>query len=246
MILLIDVGNTRIKWARVATGGKLVETGAAPTASLQEGIAAWSSSPRPEQIRAVSVASAGLESSISDWARVQFDLEVAFLRSPAFGNGIVNGYRIPTQLGADRWAAMLGANRRCCGQPFVVVDCGSAVTLDAVGADGRHRGGLILPGLSLSRRALHRGTAQLPLADQAMGALFAADTAAAIGSGTLLGLAASVDALAAGMSRSLGRGARLWITGGDASLLLPYLGGAFSNAPDLVLEGLAVAEVDWR
>lgn len=244
-MLLVDLGNTRIKWCR-ALDGRLIGPGASAVhgGGLEAVLQQWAGEARPAEVRIVSVAPAVLAQTLAAWVSHHWDRPVRFLRSGPTANGIVNGYKEPARLGADRWAAVLGAQARESG-PAVVVDCGSATTLDAVDAACAHRGGLILPGLSLMRGALHRGTAGLPLAGEKSTALFARDTEAAISSGTLLGLATSVDGLAAAMAAEMG-GARLWLTGGDAPKLVPYLRGAFEHVPDLVLEGLAVAESDWR
>lgn len=244
MTLLIDVGNTRIKWALmrpagVEPGGSAVYCGCAPEALLAD----WTQLSTPTAVWAVSVASAEVNAQLSLWVDAHWGLELRWLRSAALARGVINGYHQPERLGADRWAAIIGARARRPGSA-VVVDSGSAVTIDAVDADGRHRGGVIFPGVSLMRRSLKQGTAQLPLVEDQGVTVFGRDTASAIASGTLLSVAYAVQALADQMAAELGARPSYWLTGGDAAALLPYLETRFEHAPHLVLEGLAFAARD--
>src|SRR5699024_1677202 len=97
----------------------------------------------------------------------------------AEGGGVKTKYRYPERLGADRWAAAVGAYAAS-KKAVCVVDCGSAITFDAVDSAGRHLGGLIVPGWNLMRSALHLGTADLPFAEADSVELFAMDTTDAI------------------------------------------------------------------
>jgi type III pantothenate kinase len=237
--LLLDIGNTRIKWGwldrgAVRHGGAAVHGG--DPASVLSGVTA--AAERPERVLAVSVAGEAVTDAVRSWVARQWDVDLRQLRAEEEMAGIRNGYRNPRQLGADRWAAVIGAYSAS-RTAVCVADCGSALTLDGVTAEGQHRGGLIMPGWQLMRRSLHRGTAALPLVDVDDAQLFARDTVGAIGSGTLLGLAAMVDQLAQRMAGELGPDVRLWLTGGDAPALIPHLRMRFEHAPDLVLQGLA-------
>jgi type III pantothenate kinase len=242
VILLLDIGNTRIKWAwldgrTLRPGGAAVHAGDAERA-----LVGWTSAARPDRVLAVSVAGDRITGAVSVWTRRWWGVDVRLLRSGA-GAAVSSGYTDPMQLGADRWAAVVGAYT-CSRTAVCVADCGSALTVDGVDADGRHRGGLIAPGWRLMRRALHQNTAQLPLVDPQAVRLFAVDTATAIASGTLLGLAAMVEQLTRRMAVELGGDVQLWLTGGDAPTLLPYLQLDFRHAPDLVLQGLAALAGD--
>jgi type III pantothenate kinase len=242
MTFLVDIGNTRVKWA-YARGEGLQPGGSATHRDdgCEALFAAWARLPAPTTVHAVSVASEELNARISYWVKTHWGLEVAFLRSTLLGAGVVNGYHEPARLGADRWAAIIGARAR---QPLggaIVVDSGSAVTVDAVGSDGKHRGGVIFPGISLMRRALQQGAAQLPLIEVQEATAFARDTACAIASGTLLSVAYAIQGLASEMAAGMGEVPTYWLTGGDAPVLLPFLHDRFEHAPNLVLEGLAAA-----
>lgn len=239
MILLLDIGNTRIKWGWLQAGllrpGGAVAHGRHP----QRVLADWTQAPRPQRVLAVSVATQQLNGAVTAWLKRHWNLDMQLVRPSAAAAGVRCGYANPDQLGADRWVAAIGAYALS-RTAVCVVDCGSALTLDAVDAEGQHRGGLIAPGWQLMRESLHRGTARLPLAGADAVQLFATDTDSAIASGTLLGAAAMIDQLAGRMAAELGGSATLWLTGGGAPALQPYLSLEFRHEPDLVLQGLAV------
>lgn len=238
MILLLDVGNTRLKWAWLQEGiltGSGAVTHSGGLAALADALAAC---PKPERIAAACVAGDQMANALRAWALAAWGLDIEFVRASAAAAGVSNGYADPARLGVDRWVAAVGAYCQT-GRAVCVIDCGSAITFDAVDADARHRGGLIIPGLRLMRRALNQGTADLPLVDDQPVALFANNTLAAISSGTVLAAAAAVDTVAGRMAAECGADTELWLTGGDAPTLLPYLSGRFRHDPDLVLRGIA-------
>lgn len=241
MILLLDIGNTRVKWGRLVQGE--VRAGGVAMHKRDAGLVlqGWTLEARPEQVLVVSVAGAVLTEAVLEWVRRNWNLEAGLLR-PGMGAealGVRTDYRHPEKLGADRWASAVGAYAAS-KAAVCVVDCGSAITVDAVDATGRHLGGLIVPGWNLMRTALHLGTAGLPFAETESVQLFAVDTVDAIVSGTLLGAAAMVDQLTRRMLTELEGEVELWLTGGDAPHVLPYLQLEFRHAPGLVLQGLAV------
>ena len=136
-------------------------------------------------------------------------------------------------------AALIGA-RSLSAEAACVVDCGTAVTADALSAHGEHLGGLILPGLVLMRHSLLAGTADVRPSGAADVALLARNTAGAVLAGTLYALVAAVDRIAADVSAEIDGKVELFLTGGDAALLLPLLGRRWRHEPELVLRGLAV------
>lgn len=244
MILLLDLGNTRLKWMSRAEGasqpGGFVVHRDADLAALLD--AAWSTLPQPRRIVAASVVHGEARSVLEMWARRRWGLDVEFIVSAACQAGVTNGYAQPERLGVDRWTALLAAHHRfpgaCC-----VVDCGSALTIDAVDRDGRHQGGLIVPGLGTQHRSLAGGDIRLDAADgmeQPPQTLLAHDTVQAVGYGIQYGLAAFVDRICDGIEAQLGGSCRRLLTGGDAVRLQPLLQGEYRLEPDLVLEGLAL------
>ena len=246
MKLLLDIGNSRIKWA-AATGGRLVgNSGALPhEGRMPAGLAAaWAAfGPPSAGVLAISVAAPGLERDIGDWIARHWTCDLRWLVTPHAGGGIELAYPQPAGLGADRWAAMVGARRRGL-LPACVVDCGTAVTLDAVDGAGRHLGGVIAPGLGAMRRALTERIHRLPAVGEGDITVLATSTLDGIRSGTLLGLVAQIDGLVDRLAESSGLILRPVLTGGDATQLLPWLARHYEYVPDLVLEGLAVLAED--
>ncbi len=239
MKLLFDLGNTRCKWA-IAAGGRLQRSGALADGDdiAQRFRAVATGFEPPEAVYGISVAAPQTWSSLVDLCRNLWGIEARTLVTPPAGGGVKVAYAQARTLGTDRWAAMVGAAARHM-LPACVIDCGTALTVDVVGASGHHRGGLILPGLSTMRRSLSTGTHALPSVDDGPVPLLADNTPDAIRAGTLRGLAATVDGLYEQLSRELGEPLSPVMTGGDAGTLLEYLRTPFHIAPDLVLEGIA-------
>ncbi|MGK5022940.1 type III pantothenate kinase [Janthinobacterium lividum] len=218
MLLLIDAGNTRIKWALVAAesdvGGWLA-SGAVAHAQIDTLAGQW----------AKLAISAALLSNVAGSAigmRLRAMLPVAArdFASLAQLAGIRNAYREPSQLGCDRFAAAIGARVLAPGQAVIVANCGTATTIDAITADGVFLGGMILPGLRLMASSLARNTAQLPqiAGDITLPAGFADNTDDAILSGCLAAQAGAIERAV----RMHGASACL-LSGGAAARIAPAL-----------------------
>lgn len=229
MILCLDCGNTRIKWGLCAHGDWLAH-GAVATrtpADLLDALAAYG---EPVQIVACNVAGADVKVVLE----AAFSMPIQWNAAQPEQCGVRNGYEVPLQLGADRWAALIGARNLHEG-PCLVVSAGTATTVDVLDADGQFRGGLILPGLDLMRAALAGNTAQLP-ADSGVFADLPRKTVDAIASGAINATLGAIER----MFRQLkGEGATCLLTGGAAPRLLPHLPLPVRHEPLLVLEGLA-------
>lgn len=236
-MIVVDVGNTRTRIALAEAGG--LRPLAEPLLNRDLALADL---PTPGR-DSVRISAVGAPSElIARWSEEVVGSTPELLRSPRRGDGLTNAYAAqPAALGVDRWLAMIAARSVHPGD-LVVADAGTALTVDLLPADGRHRGGYIVPGLAMARAALDRGTATLPeITEQAVSTDPGLDTETAIGNGTLrqqLALVASaLDQLA---------GATLVLTGGDASLLhraLPEAQRATVDLrPELVLEGLACCD----
>jgi type III pantothenate kinase len=248
--LLIDVGNSAVKWARLAAdgsvsvGGRALHRGGMDVSAALAG--AWTDGPPPRRAVGCSVASAAVVATVERAARAVGLAAIEWMTSQASFRGevtLVNGYLDPTQLGADRWHALLGACARRPGSPLVVVNAGTATTVDCVraGEDGsRFVGGCIAPGVRLMLESLARSTAGLPLATGTP-VDFPDTTDKAIVTGVLDAQAGLVERVWRRFSAGLDRAPGLLLAGGHAELLAARLTGELEPLiePDLVLRGLA-------
>lgn len=236
MILLVDIGNSRLKWA-VADAGKIQSTvfvdyrQAGFIEQLQH---SWSRIDKPRQLAIATVAGQQVSACLITLVKQLWpSIAIVVPTAEARAYGVVSAYVQPEKLGVDRWLALLGAHRDYSGGSCIV-DCGTAITVDFVEADGRHRGGLISPGLLLMKKALAQNTAALPLCENYSNIGLADDTEAAIDSGTLLAAVGLVEAV----FRRHANACRLILTGGDAELLAGQLCVPFVVDSQLVFKGL--------
>ncbi|CAK0750980.1 Type III pantothenate kinase [Gammaproteobacteria bacterium] len=241
MILLLDIGNSRVKWGVLADEGRI--SGVASRSLGGHGIggiaeSCWSSF-SPTRVIASNVAGSNLAGELRGWVWATWQQEVEFLVPTERAYGVTNAYRDPSRLGADRWAALLGAARRPHGH-LCVVDCGTAVTLDLLSADNVHLGGLIVPGRRLMRDSLVTGTAGVRYTWGAEAVLLACDTGSAVAGGALYATIALIDRVVADLVEEFSAPVTVLLTGGDGALLLPLLAGTVEYEANLVLHGLAV------
>jgi type III pantothenate kinase len=239
-IIAIDGGNTRIKWG-IHDGKSWVSRGAAPTteADLLADVLAGNG-PISSAI-ASNVAGAQVEAQLREiCSRARIALRMA--RSEAQQLGVVNGYRDARQLGSDRWAALVGAHALGKADKLVV-NAGTALTIDALAADGHFLGGLIVPGPALMRSSLDRGTAGLRLT-QGVFRDFPAGTADAITSGAIQACAGAIERMGALMAARGGGPARVLLSGGAAAELAPHLPIVHAIHENLVLDGLVLIARD--
>ena len=235
-LLAIDAGNSRIKWGVIEAWGWSA-TGAIATENAAKLAKAWSD--LPEGIRAVvaNVAGIQVQRAIEDAAaRLGADLE--FVIPTEIGLGVTNGYRDPTQLGADRWAALIAAHHAQRGHKLVV-NAGTALTVDALLDDGQFLGGLIVPGPLLMRRALTEGTAALKAIEGRFDA-FPVRTQDAIRSGSIQACVGAIDRLAAAMAGGQCPPERVILSGGAAAEIAPHLSRPHVLNENLVLDGIAL------
>ena len=241
MTLLVDVGNTRIKWARVGSGSL---TGHGEASWRERGLEAtvaaeWLAVPRPRRVVASSVLDDEPRQALSAWVRERWRRDIEFVSSLAAACGVTNAYPEPARLGVDRFAALVAAHaagrRACC-----VVDAGTAVTIDALAADGRHLGGLIAPGVATMRRSLLSDTRGIRVVEGDQRILLARETGAAVAAGTAYAVVTLVDRIVYEMQVELSEAVTCVMTGGDAPLLRPLLSVSSEWHPDLVLRGVAL------
>jgi type III pantothenate kinase len=239
MMLLIDLGNTRLKWAtlagaRMRPGGVFAHAGHALDARLR---GEWNDLARPARVLVASVLDDERERQLEAYLRERFGVAAEFVRSPAATLGVRNAYAEPARLGVDRFLALAALHARE-AQAQLLASVGTAMTLDLLDAAGRHHGGLILPAPQLMRASLRAGTARLDVAEGRWREV-PDNTADAVTSGALYAAAGAVERFTGVAAERLGVPPVLFLTGGGADELAALLPGA-RRVHDLVLDGLAL------
>lgn len=229
--LLMDAGNSRLKWA-VVEKGQWSEQGVSDYADLSDLSRCLGSD---IDCAIASVAPAIHEDTIR-LLLASFGIVPRWLVAEASFDGVTNGYLDPGQLGVDRWMALMAARRRT-SAPTLVVSAGTAMTVDALSAEGVFLGGVIVPGISLFRQVLVQGTARVSAVPGDWQA-FPRCTADAVQSGAIAALCGAIQVQYAHLSEAAGVMPLCLVTGGDAQRLLPYLRFPVEYVPTLVLEGI--------
>lgn len=233
MNLLLDVGNSRLKWGLAESSGLVasgvLDHGGDPAAAL----ATLTIDP-PSQIWVAHVTGPDHEAALARALQQRFGRSPQFARSQPAWRGLRNAYAEPHRLGVDRWLALIAAWVEA-PSAACVVDAGTALTIDCIDERGQHLGGVICAGLLTQQRATLGHTR---FETRQLGADYHAqlgrDTEACVREGAMLACLGAIDRGAA----VLGANARLLITGGDAAILRPHLRQAWSHRPNLVLDGL--------
>lgn len=233
MILAIDCGNTRLKWG-VHDGARWIAQGHLGHAELTSLADVLRGQPRAARAIACNVAGPQAGEAVQA-ALDALGIPLAWAKSQSAQHGVRNLYEQPEQLGADRWAALIGARALHAGACLVVC-AGTATTVDVLDAEGSFQGGLILPGVELMCRALAAGTAQLPLAAGRFAGL-PRNTMDAIVSGCLQAQAGAVERMFGQVAAD--PGAVCLVGGGAADLFFDLLRVPKRRVDNLVLEGLA-------
>jgi len=239
-MLLVDIGNTRIKAALVKGGAAqpLPATGTrdhAPFASWADAIVE-----RPSRLLVSNVAGAEMAMHLVRYARDRWQLDAEFALPCRSRAGMTTRYQQPEKLGVDRWLAALAAYHEARGA-VCVIDVGTALTVDVVTSDGTHLGGLIAPGPDLLRTSLTRGTAQLESEGLSLVEGFADNTRDAISLGCTDAIGGLFQRVAARLADHEPREDFRWyLTGGAAPQVEALLPTPAVHLPDLVLRGLAV------
>ncbi len=244
--LLVDIGNSRVKWAWL-DGERLGKARAADYSGWRARDFARRVIGAQRNIQSILVASVAAEAvtdALAAAARLAGAPAPQRLATQRRACGVTVGYIEPWRLGVDRLLAMIAAHRRFAGQPVCAVAVGTALTVDLVGANGRHWGGSIIPAPPLMVASLLEGTNGIRRRAQggAAGrgrALFGRSTRAAVEQGARYAAAAAVDRAISEATHVVGREPRLVLTGGGAPGLRPLIRTDSVLVPDLVLEGLA-------
>lgn len=248
--LAVDVGNTRLKWAlfdaprpgarSLASGAAFLET----IDSLAEG--PWAGLRAPAAMLGSIVAGEGVRRRVEEQLEA-WDVEPRWVVSAPEGAGVVNGYDHPSRLGVDRFVAMIGARQRLLARgrprPCLVVMVGTAVTVDALDAEGRFLGGLILPGFGLMLRALEMGTAGLK-APTGEAVDFPTNTSDALMSGGSDALAGAVERVHRRLAARCGEAPAVMMSGGAATKLASLTALDVETVETLIFEGLLHLQVE--
>ena len=245
--LAIDVGNTRLKWARYASpqpGAALLAHGAVFLETIDLlADTDWKGLPPPSSMLGCIVAGEGVRRRVEEQIELVdgWDIEPRWVSASANAGGVLNGYDHPNRLGADRWVALVGARQHVLkagrARPALVVMVGTAVTVDALDASGHFLGGLILPGFGLMLRALEMGTAGLK-APTGEVVDFPTNTSDALMSGGADAIAGAVDRMRRKLIARCGQEPALIMTGGAAVKLAPITEHLFETVDTLIFEGL--------
>jgi type III pantothenate kinase len=243
--LLLDAGNSRLKWG-VLDDGQIRRTGHISQERIRDkGLSALTSKlpRRVDVVRASNVAGTSFATRLSGVVGLHCNADIHFARSDTHGWGVTNSYSQPRLLGVDRWVAMIGAWAEV-QSACLIVDAGTAVTLDAIDNDGVHLGGQIIPGVKTMLDSLSSATSDIPLvkasASDSSGGMemFGHNTVAAVREGAQNAIAGAIDRA----FRTLQSNAyepTIILTGGGASRILAALEATSLHRPNLILQGLA-------
>jgi len=242
--LAIDIGNTRLKWALYAKplpGAALLAQGAVFLETIDTlAETEWRSLQAPHSMLGSVVAGEVVRRRVEEQMEM-WDITPRWVVSSAHEAGVVNGYDHPGRLGADRWVSLIGARARVLAggkpRPALVVMVGTAVTVDALDAEGRFLGGLILPGFGLMLRALEMGTAGLKVPTGEV-VDFPTNTSDALMSGGTEAIAGAIERQHRKLIERTGAEPLLLMTGGAAVKLAPTTDLRFETVDSLIFDGL--------
>ena len=240
-MLLVDAGNTAIKWA-ICKAGEFVATDRfvhRDSSVTEQLTCCWMSLQPPEEVFIANVAGESLAEALSAWTQQQWSLTPRFASTTDAACGVTNAYSVAADLGVDRWAALIGAHHYF-RDATCIVDCGTAITVDVLAANGHHLGGVILPGVELLKQVLQNDTAGVgPATEQLAAKLFANKTGEGVHGGAVYMAVAAIDRIINDVAAMQDQNFEVVITGGDAATMLPLLARSAHHDPALVLKGLA-------
>lgn len=248
MLLAIDIGNTRLKWAQYQD----LRPGAAPVAhgavfleqveTLIDGD--WAGLEAPTQVLGCCVAGDAIRHRVEEQIELWDHVTPSWVVSSASEAGVTNGYDHPMRLGSDRWVALIGARHHLIARgeakrPLLVVMAGTAVTVDAVDPSGTFLGGLILPGHGIMLRALEGGTAGLRVPTGEV-ADFPTNTSDALTSGGTYAITGAIERMHRHLIERCGIAPLTLVTGGAGWKVAPWLALEHELVESLIFDGLLV------
>ena len=240
MNLVLDIGHRRIKWALFDQSKKNISGAFIWQLDDEAFDKAWAEIGIPSAVMACNVAGEAIAKKCELWMQQRWHLMPQWLTIGDGRHGLSSSYDDVSELGTDRWAAALGV-RSISRQPAIIIDCGSAITVDAIDDQGMFHANAILPGRALQISTLasliHSNRQAEDLHQQEVCSP-ASSTQQGIANGVLIGITGAIDRLIEHAQFYLTRQAVIYLTGGDAEVLIPLLETAVSHEPDLVLLGL--------
>jgi type III pantothenate kinase len=242
VILAIDAGNSRVKWA-LHDGQRYVRDGWVSTGELSGLDAAWREMPPVAIAVIANVAGEAVGEKIESLL-ARRKINVHFVSGLRQQCGVASGYDDPAQLGPDRWAALIGARARYSGD-CLVINVGTAMTVDALSSAGEFLGGIIVPGFELMHESLASRTARLS-AERGQYSVFPRNTRDAITTGALQALCGAVERMRQALIDAGNSEPTLIIGGGTAEKLVQALGRPVQHAERLVLDGLVRIAKEMR
>lgn len=251
MILTVDIGNSRIKWALwqagiIITRGvseyRSVNTGGNTAEKIKQVLdELFSTVEPPQRVFAVCVASQEVRPVLSDWVKQYWQLDVEYLKTSKRFAGITNAYDQPAQHGADRWAGVVAAHLAYPDSSVCIIDAGTAITFDLVDKHGQHLGGYILPSYNSMHTALLSNTANIKseICMQYRDHEIPDNTSDAVNQGVHKMIKAGVREISQLAQEKMEEPVQIVITGGYAKTILAYPDmPAMKHEPDLVMQGL--------
>ena len=237
MLLVIDIGNSRTKWALAGDDGTLTEF----EVCLNANLATSNLSAAAQKADSVLIANVAGEAMAQQITPLLKPLTVNFLTASEQACGVKNGYAETAKLGADRWAALVAAWQRT-KHATVVVNAGTAITIDVLDEKGSFLGGSIMPGLRLMHESLSGNAAQLTLGE-GISKIFPNNTQDAMATGSLNAVAGAIDIMLKRLEKQCGWLPKLILSGGDAFRIADALKLNLKQViimENLVLQGLVL------
>ncbi len=246
MKLLVDVGNSCIKWATYDSE-RIIEPVSIPYEKSQLNKyfeEYWTELPVPDQVLVSNVAGFQTTDVIKEWVSKSWKIIAEFVKVSHQDYGVINAYKDVSQLGIDRWLALIATWQKF-GNAACIVDCGTAITIDGLSDTGYHLGGVILPGLSKMQKILTQQTSRIPKEINCNGEFgFADNTQQGVASGCTIAVILLIEHFVESMRNQYGENFICVITGGEAENLLKLPEFQYHFEPHLVLQGLVLFAED--
>lgn len=246
MKLLLDAGNTRLKWGladdhQIRASGALASTQIDAKSLQQQLTPVLSAAAASPGLNEVWVSNVGAEDRVQfvlKWLAEQFSFRAQLIDVASPVPGFHNNYATVATLGVDRWVAAIGARHKIAQGDLIIIDAGTAVTIDWLSAENSFEGGVILPGAGLMHQALLGGTSGIDAEITAVGQIIGKTTSECVNSGIGFGTGGAVERIVKEMTETIKRPARLILTGGGADLIRQVTSLDALFEADLVLYGL--------